>query len=231
MAIVSVFYAAFGYLALLVAICWGMLFVGGDVGALYRGARGAEAPLRAGFVDVALLLLPALLYLGSRMLPGVSRRLAARGLERSTQAWAAAAVLTVIYLAWRPLPHVLWSVDGSLQRVLSALFYVAWTLILIGAFLGRHLDPDDDAGRTAFTAGHAPIVARQARFTDTLRQPLRCGLLMAVWVNPVMTVGHLLLAATVTTYLLADALRAARGPAAARGSRRGSSLQGQRVAG
>jgi hypothetical protein len=55
---------------------------------------------------------------------------------------------------------------------------------------------------------------------------------MAVWATPVMTVGHLLLAAAVTTYLLLDALWQAH-KAKSGGARQphpAFSLQGQRVA-
>ncbi len=238
MAIGSVFYAAFGYLALLGAISWGMLFVGGDIGALHMDAGSTAAPLHAAFVDVGLLLLLALLHrsVSRGMLRRVAGRSIPRGLERSTQAWAAAAVLAVIYVGWHPLPQVLWTASGSLQRALLALFYIAWTLILIGAFLASHLDLFDIAqsnggvGTAAGEPGYAPA-AWPAPVTGTIRQPLYCGILMAVWAKPVMTVGHLLLAAAVTAYLLFDALWAVRKTAAARETRRALSLEGQRVAG
>jgi hypothetical protein len=41
-------------------------------------------------------------------------------------------------------------------------------------------------------------------------QPLYWGILVAVWATSVMTLGHLLLAAVVTVYLLLDGLWAAR---------------------
>ena len=65
----------------------------------------------------------------------VSSRKSDRGLERSTQAWGAALVLVLIYRYWQPLPQVLWRVPGPLHPAFSALFYLAWTLIMIGAFL------------------------------------------------------------------------------------------------
>jgi protein-S-isoprenylcysteine O-methyltransferase Ste14 len=214
MAIVSVFYAAFGYLALLGAILWGMLFVADGATFPNMDAAGNTAPLEAACVDVGLLLLLALLHrsVSRGMLRHFARQSIPRGLERSTQAWAAAAVLIVVYFGWRPLPQVLWSATGPLQGALSALFYTGWTLILIGAFLASHLDlfeiaeatdvapsaPADDADRAQ--------AAWKAPFTDMLRQPLYSGILMAVWATSVMTVGHMLLAAAVTAYLLFDAL-------------------------
>jgi hypothetical protein len=93
MGIVPVFYAAFGYLALLGAILWGMLFVGDRVMFPNMDAAGTAAPLQAACVDLGLLLLLALLHLSRGVLRHVPRRVIPRGRERSTQAWAAAAVL------------------------------------------------------------------------------------------------------------------------------------------
>ena len=238
MEIVSVFYAAFGYLALLAAIFWGMLFVGDGVSVPTMDAAGTAASLEGTFVDLGLLLLLALLHRSARR--GVLRHFARWSipcrLERSTQAWAAAAVLIVIYVGWRPLPQILWNATGPLQWALSALSYLAWTLILIGAFLASHLDlyritgaAGMEPSAAADDGGHAQV-AGKVRFTDTLLQPLYCGILIAMWVTSVMTVGHLLLATAVTAYLLFDALWAARKTGSAPESRGAFSLQGQRVA-
>jgi hypothetical protein len=239
MAIISVFYAAFGYLALLGAILWSMLFVAD--GAIFPNmdAAGTAAPLEAACVDAGLLLLLALLHrsVSRGMLRHFAPRLIPRGLERSTQAWAAAIVLVAICAGWQPLPQVLWTAPGPLQWAFSALFYTAWTLILIGAFLASHLDLFEITAATDVAPSVAPNDAEHAQptwkapFTDMLRQPLYWGILMAVWATSVMTAGHMLLAAAVTAYLLFDALWAARKTEAAQESRRALSLQRERVAG
>lgn len=224
MGIVSLFYAAFGYLALLAAILWGMVFVG-DGGVFPNiDAPAAAAPLEGALVDLGLLLLLALLHrsVSRGMLRHVARWPIPHGLERSTHAWAAAVVLGFIYAGWQSLPQVLWIATGPLRFALSALFYLAWTLILIGAFLASHLDLFEITGH--------PQPAGRVPFTDTLRQPLYGGTLIAVWGTTVMTVGHLLLAAAVTAYLLFDGLWSARRSGAAREPRDVLSLQGQRVA-
>ncbi|HEY3849876.1 MAG TPA: hypothetical protein VGL87_02815 [Steroidobacteraceae bacterium] len=238
MEIVSVFYAAFGYLALLAAILWGMLFVGDGVNVSTMDAAATAAPLKGTLVDLGLLLLLALLHRSARrgMLRHLARRSIPHPLERSTQAWAAAAALMVIYAGWQPLPQILWNATGPLQWALSGLSYLAWTLILIGAFLASRLDIYQITGATgaepsaaADDGGHARA-AGKVRFTDTLLQPLHCGILIAMWVTSAMTVGHLLLATAVTAYLLFDALWAVRKTGAARESHGAFSLQGERVA-
>jgi len=239
MAIFSLLYAAFGYLALLGAILWGMLFVADGAMFPNMDAAGTAAPLEAACVDVGLLLLLALLHrsVSRGMLRHVAWRLIPRGLERSTQAWAAAIVLVVICAGWQPLPQVLWTAPGPLQWAFSALFYIAWTLILIGAFLASHLDLFEITAATDVAPSAVPNDAEHAQtiwkasFTDMLRQPLYWGILMAVWATTVMTAGHMLLAAAVTAYLLFDTLWSARKTEAAQESRRALSLQRERVTG
>ena len=191
MAIFSLLYAAFGYLALLGAILWGMLFVADGAMFPNMDAAGTAAPLEAACVDVGLLLLLALLHrsVSRGMLRHVAWRLIPRGLERSTQAWAAAIVLVVICAGWQPLPQVLWTAPGPLQWAFSALFYIAWTLILIGAFLASHLDLFEITAATDVAPSAVPNDAEHAQtiwkasFTDMLRQPL-------YWRNPHGGVGH-----------------------------------------
>jgi methanethiol S-methyltransferase len=202
MRIVSVFYAALGYLALLAAILWGMLFVGHGVMIPNMDAPGTAAPLKAAFADIGLLLL--LLLLQRSMSRGM--------LQASSQAWATAVVLVLIYLGWQPLPQVLWHVTGPALWTVSALFYPAWTLIMIGAFLNTHLEEFQSDGALGM-----------------LGKPLYCGILMAVWATSVMTVGHLLLAVAVTAYLLLGTVWALR-KSGARSPRGAFSFQRERVA-
>jgi methanethiol S-methyltransferase len=216
MGIISVLYAAFGYLALLAALFWGMLFVG-DGSILPNIDRGIARPLPAMLVDLALLALLALVHrsVGRALLPRSMRFIPSR-LARCTAAWALALTLVVIYCAWQPVPETLWSASGSTEIALSAIFFVAWTLIFIGVFLASHLD--------LFEIGHrlAP-----SALPDLLRQPMYAGILLAVWAAPVMTAGRLLLAGSISTYLVFDGLLQARHARAPGGE---LLLQGQRVA-
>jgi hypothetical protein len=81
----------------------------------------------------------------------------------------------------------------------------------------------------AADGGFAQAVEKRP-FMETLRQPLHGGILIAVWATTVMTVGHLLLAAAVTAYLLFDGLWAARKSSAPQAARGTFSLQGERLA-
>ena len=98
MGIISVFYAALGYLTLLAAILWGMLFVGDGSNPL-MDAPATVSPLEATLVDLALLLALALVHrlMGRGMLRHITGWSIPRALAGSTQAWVAALALVVIY--------------------------------------------------------------------------------------------------------------------------------------
>lgn len=223
MGIVSVFYAAFGYLALLCAILWGMLFVGDGSVPARMDALGTSRPFQDAWADGALLLLLAVLHrwLNRGMFAHSLRRRIPPALQRSTGAWVASVVLIVIFCAWRPIPQVLWSLKGAWDLVLSSLFYVGWTLVLIGTFLAQHLDLSG-LPQSSIVEG-----------TRIFRQPIYLGILAGVWSTSVMSVGHLLLAGAITGYLLLDGLadmHRVRAPSRARDRGEGSpALQGQRI--
>ena len=196
MGIVSVFYAAFGYLTLLAAFLWGMLFVGDGSNPL-MDAPATVSPLEATLVDLALLLALALVHrlMGRGMLRHITGWSIPRALAGSTQAWVAALALVVIYAGWRSATQTIWNAIGPLQWAICGLFYLAWTLVLIGAFLPSR------------TAGAA---APPEKLRAPLCQPLYGGILLAMWTTSAMTVGHLLLATTVSAYLLFDGIWEAR---------------------
>jgi methanethiol S-methyltransferase len=222
MSIVSVFYAAFGYFALLCAILWGMLFVGDGSVPARIDALGTSRSFQDALADGALLLLLAVLHrwLNRGIFGDSLRRRIPPELQRSTRAWAASVVLCVIFYTWHPIPQVLWSLKGAPELVLSSLFYVGWTLVLIGTFLAEHLDLSG-------------LPQSSIEGTRILRQPIYLGILAGIWSTSVMSVGHLLLAGAITGYLLLDGLadmRRVRAPLRARDRGEGPpSLQGQRI--
>jgi protein-S-isoprenylcysteine O-methyltransferase Ste14 len=206
MDVVSVFYAALGYLALVAAILGAMLFTEGD---------GGMATPHAVLIDGALLALIALLHgmVTQRILKDSPKRIVPQRLERATQAWLASLAVLAVFCGWRPAPQVLWSVSGTPAILLSVLFYAGWALALIGTFLTYHLDIfaltqarehlETEPDRYQVPARGTPFLS------GWLSHPCYAGILIGLWSTSVMTVGRLLLAAAATGYLLFDALSAA----------------------
>src|SRR5215211_1612522 len=126
-------------------------------------------------------------------------------IERSTYVLFSSVALILLFLFWRPLGGVVWSVEDPTGRlVLRALFAFGWGLVLYSTFLINHFDlfgmrqvwryllDKREEGLRFTTPGPYRLV----------RHPLYVGWLFAFWMTPVMTLAHLLFSVATTAYIL-----------------------------
>jgi protein-S-isoprenylcysteine O-methyltransferase Ste14 len=131
-------------------------------------------------------------------------RIVPQPIERSTFVLATNIVLITIFTQWQPITSVVWSVGGGGATILTAAFWIGWLVVLASTFVINHFDLFglrqvylEFKGRD-YT--HLPFATRY--FYRFVRHPLYLGFLIAMWMTPVMTVGHLLFAAGMTSYIL-----------------------------
>jgi len=124
--------------------------------------------------------------------------------ERSTFVLLASACLGLLLWQWRPLPQVLWHVEGVAAGLLSALSLAGWTIMFTSSFAISHLDLFGvrQAWLRFRHRPYAPVGFRLVGLYRIVRHPLMVGLLIAFWATPTMTVGHLFFAAMNTGYIL-----------------------------
>lgn len=125
--------------------------------------------------------------------------------ERSVYVLAASLVLIVMFLMWRPISQVIWHVDNLVGvAVLWALFALGWLLVLLSTFLLGHFElfglKQVYLNLVGKSGGSAEF--RQPLFYKLVRHPLYAGFFLAFWATPTMTVGHLLFALGMSTYML-----------------------------
>jgi protein-S-isoprenylcysteine O-methyltransferase Ste14 len=132
-------------------------------------------------------------------------RIVPEPVERSTYVLLASATLALVMWQWRPLPHLIWDVESTpLRIVLYALSLAGFGLVLVSTFAIDHFDlfglrqvVRHQLGKpTATSTFRIPLLYR------SVRHPLYLGFLIAFWVAPTMSVGHLLFAAVTTAYVL-----------------------------
>ncbi|EJL30542.1 methanethiol S-methyltransferase [Novosphingobium sp. AP12] len=165
------------------------------------------APALAAIIDLALVLLFACQHsvMARPAFKAVWTRIVPPPVERSVYVLAASAALIVLMAFWRPIPAVVWSVDGGLGAgMLWALFAAGWVIVLVSTFLISHFELfgltqawNNLRGRMAGAA-----VLRQPLFYRMVRHPLYSGFFLAFWATPLMTAGHLLLAAALSVFML-----------------------------
>ncbi|KAA1194348.1 isoprenylcysteine carboxylmethyltransferase family protein [Pseudohalioglobus sediminis] len=124
-------------------------------------------------------------------------------MERSTYVLMTCLVLLWIYLAWMPMPTLVWEAYGTISHVLLVVFLAGAGLVLWSTFMISHWQLFGLSQAWHSLMGTQPP---QEEFTEPAlykysRHPMYLGVLMVLWATPVMSVGHLLMAAIWSVYV------------------------------
>src|SRR5512147_2378863 len=141
-------YLLFGFLSYLVFLATFLYLVAfvGDLPPVPRtvdfgGTTGA--PAVAILVDLALIALFGIQH-SVMARPGFKAawtRIVPEPIERSLYMLLASLCLIVMFLFWRPIPGILWSVFNPLGAyLLWGLFGLGWLIVLISTFLLNHFE-------------------------------------------------------------------------------------------
>jgi protein-S-isoprenylcysteine O-methyltransferase Ste14 len=194
-----IFFATFLYL---------IAFVGDCPVIPYAVDRGPQAALPVAIaIDLALIALFGLQHsvMARPRFKAAWTRIVPEALERSLYVLFASLALIVLFVFWRPIPGVIWSVENQYAvYLLWGLFGLGWLIVLVSTFLISHFE----LFGLSQVWGHArgttapPPVFRTPLFYARVRHPLYSGFILAFWATPLMSAGHLLLAAGMTVYIL-----------------------------
>jgi protein-S-isoprenylcysteine O-methyltransferase Ste14 len=164
------------------------------------------APALAAAVNVSLIALFGVQH------SGMARRAFKRWwlgivpapIERAIYVLASSLVLILMYTQWKPIPAILWSLSGTAAVAMWVLFALGWATVLLSTFLINHFELfglqqawlDLRGRKAADPEFRTPFLYR------LVRHPLYLGFVLSFWAAPVMSVGRLVFAAGMTTFIL-----------------------------
>ena len=208
---IAFLYGLASYVAFFVAILYAIGFLSGLV-VPKSIDTGAAVPMAEAFI-INLLLMSVFAVQHSVMArQGFKQwwtQFVPKSVERSTYVLFSSLALILLFWQWRPIPAVVWHIDNpQIAMAMIGLSFAGWLIVLSSTFLINHFE--------LFGLHQVAnnLVAREMptpRFRTPLyykfvRHPLYLGFIIAFWVAPTMTVGHLLFAAVTTAYIFVGIL-------------------------
>jgi protein-S-isoprenylcysteine O-methyltransferase Ste14 len=163
-------------------------------------------PLAAALVDIALITLFGMQH-SIMARPAFKRwwtRFVPAHLERSTFVVIASAIVIVIVQFWQPIAGDLWNVTGAGMIVLYTISLLGWLVIPATSFLTDHFELFGlrQVFEYAFDRPRSQAQFKERGVYKKVRHPMMLGFLVAFWATPHMTVGHLVFAGLMTSYIL-----------------------------
>jgi len=162
--------------------------------------------LFAMFVNVALVVLWGLQH--SVMARGWFKTKITRfipdAIERSTYVFLSGVVLILIVLFWQPIDGIVWDVGNAFFRTLLWIgFIFGWLFSVVATFVINHFEL---FGLQQVYLHLRDKVTPTQDFTEKffykfIRHPIQLGVLMGLWITPVMNYGHLMLSVLMTMYI------------------------------
>ncbi len=209
--IAAFLYGIAAYFVFFVTFLYAIGFVSGLVVPKTIDTGAARPPMQAVIVNLILLTIFAVQHsvMARRQFKEWWTQFVPKSVERSTYVLLSSLALALLLWQWRPIPTVLWQIDDpQLAIAVSGISLLGFLIALTSTFLinhfelfGLHQVANNLTGRTMPTPRF-----RTPLYYKFVRHPLYFGFVIAFWVTPTMTVGHLLFAAATTAYILVGIL-------------------------
>jgi protein-S-isoprenylcysteine O-methyltransferase Ste14 len=201
------FYGLVAYALFLIAILYGIGFVGNVI--VPKGIDDGAILSRSTAItlDILLLLLFAVQHnvMARPWFKDWWTKYVPRPIERSTYVAAASLILLLLYWQWQPLPEDVWNVTGAYGRgLIWTLYLTGWAVVFFSSFVIDHFELFGLRQVWFYLRGwdYASAPFSERSLYRWVRHPLMLGFIIAFWSAPTMSQGRLLFAAVTTIWIL-----------------------------
>lgn len=201
-------YGIIGYLVGAGAYFIGLGGFSGNFLGAYSVDSGPQSPLiPALLINVGLMVLFGLPHslMARRSFKRWWTKIIPPAAERSTYMLQSGLMALLLIWQWRPITQTVWQVENLVgSSLIWSLFWLGWLIAFISTLLINHFELTGLQQVYAYVRGQeaTPPSFRTPFLYKIVRHPMQLGVLIAFWATPHMTVGHLLFATGMTTYIL-----------------------------
>jgi methanethiol S-methyltransferase len=209
--IAAFLYGILAYFMFFVTFLYAIGFVSGLVVPKTIDGGTVGPPMEAAIVNLILMSIFAVQHsvMARRQFKEWWTQYVPKSVERSTYVLFSSLALALLLWQWRPIPTVVWQIDDpQIATAITGISLLGFLIALSSTFLinhfelfGLHQVANNLTGRSM----PAPRF-RTPLYYKFVRHPLYLGFIIAFWVAPTMTIGHLLFAAVTTAYILVGIL-------------------------
>ena len=205
-------YALSAYLVFFLTFLWFVVFVG-DIRQVFGfavpttvdAARFSASTGMAVIVNVGLVALFGLHHSVAARI-GFKDKLpnsVPKSVERATYVLVASLLLAALMWFWHPIDVTIWSVGGIGATILWVLFFTGWFILFTSTWLLNHFELFglQQAAYHGAPEGSPPMEMKTPGYYRLVRHPIYLGFFIALWATPEMSVGHLVLALSMTAYI------------------------------
>jgi len=125
--------------------------------------------------------------------------------ERGTFLLATAVVTFALIVFWQPITEEVWRIDNHFfYSALLGLGLGGWALVFYATFLINHFDLFGLRQVWIYfrDEAYSPLPFKVHSLYRHIRHPIMTGVIVGIWITPVMTVGHLVFALGMSAYIL-----------------------------
>jgi protein-S-isoprenylcysteine O-methyltransferase Ste14 len=209
--IIALLYGIASYVAFFVTILYAIGFVSGLVVPKTIDSGTVVPMAEALIVNLLLMSVFAIQHsvMARKQFKEWWTQFVPKSVERSTFVLFSSLALVLLFWQWRPMPDVVWQIaDPQIAVAITGLSLVGWLIVFTSTFLINHFELFG-LHQVANNLGGRPMPTPRFRtplYYKFVRHPIYLGFIIAFWVAPTMTAGHMLFAAVTTAYILVGIL-------------------------